>query len=46
LSSLRPVSRAIAIAVARAARDSGVGRLLSDDAIGAAVDAGMWFPDY
>ena len=46
LSELRPISRAIAIAVARAARDDGVGRHLADDEIEAAVDAAMWTPDY
>jgi malic enzyme len=46
LADLRPVSRSIAIAVAREARSSGVGRLLSDEAIAAAVDSAMWNPDY
>jgi malic enzyme len=46
LRDLRAVSRRIAMAVAREARESGVGRLLSDDAIEAAVDAAMWNPSY
>ena len=46
LGDLRGVSRRIAVAVAREARDSGVGRLLSDEAIEAAVDATMWNPRY
>ncbi len=46
LAELRPVSRAVAIAVAREARDAGVGRALSDAQIAAAVDAETWFPAY
>jgi malate dehydrogenase (oxaloacetate-decarboxylating) len=46
VSELRGVSRRIAMAVAQEARDSGVGRLLSDEAITAAVDATMWNPSY
>jgi malic enzyme len=46
LSELRAVSRSIAVAVAREARESGVGRLLSDEAITAAVEAAMWNPSY
>jgi len=45
-SELRTVSRAVAIAVARCARDRGVGRHLSDDEVEAAVDAMIWQPDY
>ena len=45
LADLRPISRAIAIAVARQAHDSGVARSTSDD-IEASVDAAMWLPDY
>jgi malic enzyme len=45
-SELRTASRAVAIAVARAARDGGVGRHLSDDEIEPAVDAMMWYPRY
>jgi malate dehydrogenase (oxaloacetate-decarboxylating) len=46
LSGLRPISRAIAVAVAREARDSGVARLMSDEQIELAVDEAMWHPDY
>ena len=45
-SSLRSVSRAIAVAVARVARDQGVGRPLGDEEAERAVDSAMWFPDY
>jgi malate dehydrogenase (oxaloacetate-decarboxylating) len=46
LAGLRPISRAIAVAVAREARDSGVARIMSDEQIEIAVDAAMWTPDY
>jgi malic enzyme len=46
IGDLRRVSRAIAIAVAREARESGTGRLADDTAIEAAVDAAMWSPAY
>jgi malic enzyme len=45
-SELRTASRAVAIAVVRAARDAGVGRYLADEDIEPAVDAMMWFPAY
>jgi malate dehydrogenase (oxaloacetate-decarboxylating) len=45
-SALRVVSRAVAIEVARAARDDGVGRNLGDDEVESAVDAMMWEPRY
>jgi len=45
-SELRIASRAIAVAVARAARDEGVGRQLRDDELGSAVDEMMWEPRY
>jgi malic enzyme len=45
-SELRQVSRAIAMAVVRCARDCGVGRHLHDDEIEPAVDDEMWYPDY
>jgi malic enzyme len=45
-SELRRVSRAIAVAVVRCARDGGVGRHFQDDEIGPAVDDEMWYPDY
>jgi malate dehydrogenase (oxaloacetate-decarboxylating) len=45
-SELRRVSREIAIALVRLARDLGVGRVLADERIPAAVDAAMWYPEY
>lgn len=46
LGDLRCVSREIAVAVAREARDAGVGRQLSDDALRDAVTQAMWDPSY
>ncbi len=46
LSELRAVSRAIALAVVREARDTGIGRSIADDDIAPAVDAAMWWPEY
>jgi malate dehydrogenase (oxaloacetate-decarboxylating) len=46
LSSLRPISRAIAVAVAREARDSGLARIMSDEQIESAVDSAVWTPEY
>ncbi len=46
LSELRTVSRAIALAVARTARDEGIGRMADDEQLEAAVDAAIWTPDY
>jgi hypothetical protein len=45
-SDLRVASRAVAVAVVRAARDARVGRYLADEEIEPAVDAMMWFPKY
>jgi malic enzyme len=45
-SELRAVSREVAIAVARCARDGGVGRHLSDEDLERAVDAMIWEPAY
>ncbi len=45
-SELRVASRAVAIAVARAARDDGVGRHLGEDELEPAIDAMMWEPRY
>ena len=45
-SDLRAVSRALALAVARSARDGGVGRYLSDRELERAVDAMVWQPRY
>lgn len=46
LGELRSISRSIACAVARAARDDGVGRHLDDAQVEAAVDASTWDPTY
>lgn len=46
LDRLRPVSRAIAAAVVREARDLGLGRDLSDEAIERELDASIWDPRY
>jgi len=46
VSDLRRVSREIAVAIVRAARDTGIGRNVPDELIGLAVDAGMWWPEY
>lgn len=43
---LRRVTRQVAEAVVREARDSGIGRRLADGEIGAAVAAAMWDPSY
>jgi malic enzyme len=45
-SELRRVSRAVALAVARCARDCGVGRHLTDEEYVDAVDAMIWEPAY
>ena len=46
IGQLRTISRRIAVGVARAARDLGIGRPLEDDALEAAVDEAMWWPAY
>ncbi|HEY5987099.1 MAG TPA: oxaloacetate-decarboxylating malate dehydrogenase, partial [Streptosporangiaceae bacterium] len=46
LGGLRQVSRRIAIAVAREARDSGVSRMDDRTEVENAVDAAMWTPGY
>jgi len=43
---LRPIARAIAVAVVRRLRDSGYGRQYRDDEIEPAVDRAMWWPGY
>jgi malic enzyme len=43
---LRSVTRAIAVAVASAAREDGLSHLAADSDVEAAVDAAMWWPDY
>jgi malic enzyme len=43
---LRSVTRAIALAVATAAREDGLGAVAVDADLEAVVDAAMWWPDY
>ena len=44
--NLRDISFHVACAVARVARESGVGRMLDNEEIKALVAQAMWFPDY
>ncbi|HEX3427768.1 MAG TPA: NAD-dependent malic enzyme [Candidatus Limnocylindrales bacterium] len=46
VEDLRPVTRAVALAVARAAIDAGVAGVGPGTEIAAEVDAAMWWPDY
>ncbi len=46
LTDLRSISRDIAVAVAREARDQGVGRIAADAEIEAEVDDAIWAPTY
>jgi malic enzyme len=46
LADLRSISRAIAVAVAREATESGIARMAPGEQIEAAVDAAMWTPGY
>ena len=46
LRDLRSISHSIAIAVAQAARDDGVGRHLDNAQIASAVDLATWTPEY
>jgi malic enzyme len=46
LAELRPISRAVAIAVACEASASGVAPMISRDQTAAAVDATIWTPEY
>ncbi|MGZ4151862.1 MAG: NAD-dependent malic enzyme [Actinomycetota bacterium] len=45
-SQLREVSREIARRIVRVARDAGVGRVIADEEVDAAIDAMMWWPAY
>lgn len=45
-SRLREVSREIAIAVTREAREQNLGRMISDDQIPRVVAPAMWYPEY
>ena len=45
-SELRVVSRSIACAVIREARELNLGRMIPDDAIEHVVDEATWFPEY
>ena len=46
LSELRLISRSIAVAVAREARDCGMGRMATDEQIEDAVEGAIWTPNY
>jgi len=46
ITDLRKVSREIAVAVVKEARDSGLGRQLEDQAVAREVDDAVWFPEY
>jgi malic enzyme len=46
LRDLRDVTRLIALQVAQTARQEGLGRTLTDQALASAVEEFCWFPDY
>jgi malic enzyme len=46
IARLREVTRRVAEAVVRQAREEGIGRQWSDGEVGSAVAAAMWEPDY
>ena len=46
LGQLRPLTREIALAVARAAMEAGVADPVDDDRLAADLDAMMWEPRY
>ena len=46
LRQLRPITARVATAVAIAARETGVGRAIANEAILEAVTAAMWMPSY
>ncbi len=46
LNHLRAISRAIGFKVAQTARDEGIGRSYTDEALNAELDRFIWYPDY
>jgi malic enzyme len=46
LNHLRAISRAIGFKVAQTARDEGIGRSFTDEALNAELDKFIWYPDY
>lgn len=46
LNHLRVISRAIGFKVAQTARDEGLGRSYTDEALNAELDKFIWYPDY
>jgi malic enzyme len=46
ITELRPVARAIAIALVHHARDQGYGLQYAENEVAPAVDRAMWWPDY
>jgi malic enzyme len=46
LRHLREISRAIGFKVAQTAREEGIGRTSDDEALQAALDQFIWYPDY
>jgi malic enzyme len=46
MKDIRKVSAAVALAVGRAARDAGLGRLLEDDQLAAIIAKAQWEPRY
>jgi len=46
LNHLREISRAIGFKVAQTARDEGIGRTFTDDALATELDDFIWYPDY
>jgi len=46
LNHLRAISRAIGFKVAQTARDEGIGRSYTDEALNTELDEFIWYPDY
>jgi malic enzyme len=46
LKHLRAISRAIGFKVAQTAREEGIGRSYTDEALNAELDQFIWYPDY